>query len=123
MKSAPVERRYKLKAALIICVLTLAGAAVLTSFFYFAASKSLVGSYVEAVHAIRDLKINILPFLFSSFHPVSILALVTDAIAVVSVFLSHRIVGPVYRPEKNPGIGRPCRPYELQGEWPARGSR
>lgn len=99
--STLVEKSFKLRFALWLCVLTVAGAVVLTSFLYFATSKSLGGTYGEAIYVIHDLRIKIFPLIFSSFYSILILAVTTLSIAVISIFFSHKIAGPIYRLEKN----------------------
>ncbi len=100
-KTAFVERSFKLRFGLKLCFFTLVGALALTIFLYFVVSKSLGGSYGEAIYTIYDLKIRIFPLIFSSFYTISILALVTLSIAVISMLFSHKIAGPIYRLEKN----------------------
>lgn len=99
--STLVEKSFKLRFALWLCVLTVAGAVVLTSFLYFATSKSLGGTYGEAIYVIHDLRVRIFPLIFSSFYSILILAVTTLSIAVISIFFSHKIAGPIYRLEKN----------------------
>lgn len=63
--------------------------------------RSLGDSYAQAIYAIYDLKIKIFPLLFASFYSIFILAIVTVGIALITVFYSHKIAGPIFRIEKN----------------------
>ncbi len=99
--STLVEKSFKLRFALLLCILIITGAIVLTSFLYFATSESLGSTYGEAIYVINDLKIKIFPLIFSSFYSILILAVITLSIAIISIFFSHKIAGPIYRLEKN----------------------
>lgn len=68
---------------------------------YFALARSLGPSYVSAIYTIHDLKVKIAPLIFASSYSIFMLAIITGAIAVISVLFSHRIAGPLYRIEKN----------------------
>lgn len=96
-----VLRSFKLKFGLKLCLLTIAGVLAVTLFMYFVTSKSLGESYGSAIYTIYNLKINIFPLMFASFYSVFILAVVTIAIAVISMLFSHKIAGPIYRIERN----------------------
>lgn len=96
-----VERAFKLKFGLKLSVLSTLGLVILTAFLYSVTSKTLDGSYGRAVYAIYDLKIRIFPLIFASSYSILILAAVTISIAVISVFFSHKIAGPIFRLERN----------------------
>jgi methyl-accepting chemotaxis protein len=96
-----LERAFKIRFGLKLCLFTLLGGVAVVLFLYFSLARSLGGSYVEAIYTIYELKIRILPLIFASFYSILILGLVTAAIAVISVLFSHRIAGPMYRMEKN----------------------
>jgi methyl-accepting chemotaxis protein len=96
-----LERAFKIRFGLKLCLLTLLGGAAVVLLLYFSLARSLGGSYGAAIYTIYELKIKILPFIFASFYSILILGLVTAAIAVISVLFSHRIAGPLYRIEKN----------------------
>lgn len=99
--SGLVKRAFKLKFGLELCVLTIAGMLAVTLFLYFVTSKDLGDSYGRAIYTIYDLKIRIFPLIFASFYSIFVLTLVTIAIALISVFFSHRIAGPIFRIEKS----------------------
>lgn len=96
-----LERSFKLKFGLKLCLYTIIGMLVLTSFLHFVTSRSLGSSYNEAIYTIYDLKIKIFPLIFASFYSIFILTLVTLCIAAISIFFSHKIAGPLFRLEKN----------------------
>ncbi len=94
-------RDFKLKFALKLCLLTVAGMAVVTLLLYLITAKSLGGSYGEAIYTINDLKINIFPLIFASSYSIFVLVVITAAMALISVFFSHKIAGPMFRIEKS----------------------
>lgn len=95
------EKAFKLRFGVKLCLLTIAGVLAVTLFLYFITSRSLGGSYAQAIYSIHDLKIRIFPLIFSSFYSILILAVVTAAIALISMFFSHKIAGPMYRIARN----------------------
>jgi methyl-accepting chemotaxis protein len=95
------ERFFRLKFGIKLCALTVAGVFTLTFVTYLLTSRSLGGTYAEAIYTIYDLKVRIFPLIFASFYSIFILALVTGAIAAISVFFSHKIAGPLYRLERS----------------------
>src|SRR3989304_2114947 len=98
--STLVESDFKLQFGLKFCMLTIAGMLALPIFIFFATAESLGSTYRTAIYTIYNLKVHIFPLMFASFYSVFILAVVTVSIAVISVFFSHKIAGPIYRLEK-----------------------
>jgi methyl-accepting chemotaxis protein len=96
-----LDRAFKIRFGLKLCLFTLLGGAALVLLLFLTLARELGGSYGEAIYTIHDLKIRVLPLIFASSYSVLVLALVTAAIAVISVLFSHRIAGPLYRLEKN----------------------
>jgi methyl-accepting chemotaxis protein len=96
-----LERSFKLKFGLKLCLLTIAGMAAVTLLLYFYTAGNLGGSYKEAIYTIYDLKIRIFPLVFASSYSIFILAVVTASIAVITVLFSHKIAGPLFRVERN----------------------
>lgn len=101
MKNELLEKAFKIRFVLKLCLLTVIGGLAVTLSLYFITSKSLGTSYGQAIYAIHDLKIRIFPLIFASFYSIFILAIITAAIAAISVLFSHKIAGPIYRLEKN----------------------
>lgn len=99
-KVSVIGRYFKLKLGVKLCFFAMAGLAGLTFFLYAMTSKGLGDTYGKAVYTIYNLKVNIFSMLFASFHSILILGLSTAAIALIAVFYSHKIAGPVYRLEK-----------------------
>ncbi len=100
-RSKLLARTFKLRFGLKLCMLVMAGMGAVTLFLYLLTSKSLGGSYSEAIYTIYDLKIRIFPLIFASFYSIFILIVFTMAIAAISVLFSHKIAGPLFRIEKN----------------------
>lgn len=96
-----LKRAFKLKFGLKLCILTIAGMSAATFFIYLMTARSLGDSYGRAIYAIYDLKIRIFPLIFASFYSIFILALITGAIALISLFFTHKIAGPIFRIERN----------------------
>lgn len=96
-----LERAFKIRFGLKLCFFTLLGGAGVLLLLYFSLSRSLGPSYGSAIYTIHELKIRIAPLIFASSYSILILAVVTGAIALISVLFSHRIAGPLYRIQKN----------------------
>lgn len=96
-----LERAFKIKFGLKLCLFTFLGGAGVLLFLYLSLSRSLGPSYGSAIYAIYELKIKIAPLIFASSYSILVLAVVTGAIALISVLFSHRIAGPLYRIERN----------------------
>lgn len=95
------ERAFKIRFGLKLCLLTLLGGAAVVLLLYLSLARSLGPSYGSAIYTIYELKIKIAPLIFASSYSVLILAVITAAIALISVLFSHRIAGPLYRVEKS----------------------
>lgn len=100
-KTNLLERNFKLKFGLKLCLLTIAGMAAVTLLLYFYTASSLGGSYKEAIYTLYDLKIRIFPLIFASSYSILILAVVTVSIASISVLFSHKIAGPLFRVQRS----------------------
>jgi len=96
-----LERGFKLRFGLKLCLLTIAGMAAVTALLYYFTAAGLGESYKEAIYTLYRLKIRIFPLIFASSYSIIILAVVTVAIAVISVLFSHKIAGPIFRVERN----------------------
>lgn len=96
-----LERAFKIRFGLKLCLFTLLGGAAVLLLLYFSLARSLGDSYGSAIYTIHELKIRVLPLIFASSYSILILGLVTAAIAVISVLFSHRIAGPLFRLEKS----------------------
>ncbi|MBI5971415.1 MAG: methyl-accepting chemotaxis protein [Deltaproteobacteria bacterium] len=96
-----VSRVFKLRFGLKLCLITIAGVVAAGEFLFFLTSKDLSGSYSQSVYAIYALKIKIFPLIFASFYSLAILGVVAGAIAVISMFFSHKIAGPLFRLERS----------------------
>ncbi len=99
--SSLVSRVFKLQFGLKLCLITIAGIAAAGEFLFFLTSKDLSGSYSQSVYTIHALKIKIFPLIFASFYSLAILGVVAAAIAVISMFFSHKIAGPIFRLERS----------------------
>lgn len=96
-----LERAFKIRFGLKLCLFTLLGGAAVLILLYLSLARSLGPSYGSAIYTIHELKIRIVPLIFASSYSIFMLAVVTGAIAVISVLFSHRIAGPLYRIERN----------------------
>lgn len=92
-----VARTFKLRFGLKLCLFIIAGGLGVTLLLYLVTARHLGSSYGQAIYTIHDLKVRIFPLIFASSYSIFILALVTGAIAVISVLFSHKIAGPIYR--------------------------
>ena len=96
-----IDRVFKIRFGMKLCLVATSGLIAVTAIVYSAASQKLGGNYAEAVYTIADLKIKIFPLIFASFYTAGILAFATISTAVISLFFSHKIAGPVYRMERS----------------------
>ncbi len=96
-REALLERGYEMWFGLKYCLLTLAGFAAFALFLYLAAGRDLGRSYGEAIYTIYNLKVNILSLMLASVYSVVILVLTVVFTALVSIFFSHKIAGPLFR--------------------------
>jgi methyl-accepting chemotaxis protein len=96
-----IENAFNLRFGLKFSLLTIAGMMAVTIFLFFVTAENMGDTYTHAVSTIYDLKIRIFPLMFASFYSIGILAVVTMAIALITVFFSHKIAGPIYRIEKS----------------------
>lgn len=95
-----VETGFKLKFMLTFCLITVTAVSMASFLFYFLTYRELSHDYGEAFYALQSVKKAIFPLLFASIQSVALLTLVSIAIAVLSLFFSHKIAGPLYRFEK-----------------------
>ncbi|OGP17827.1 MAG: hypothetical protein A2V21_306280 [Deltaproteobacteria bacterium GWC2_55_46] len=96
-----LQRAFNLRFGLKLCLFTLLGGGALVTLLWLSLARSVGDSYGEAIYSIYDLKLKVLPLIFASSYSILILALVTAAVAVISVLYSHRIAGPIFRLERN----------------------
>lgn len=92
-----VETGYKLRFMLIFCIVTVTAISLASLLFYFLTYRELTHDYGQAFFALQSVKKAIFPILFASIQSVALLSLVSVAIAVLSLFYSHKIAGPIYR--------------------------
>ncbi len=100
MDTKLVDLGFKLRFMLIFCLITLTAVSLASLLFYFLTYRELSHDYGEAFFALQSVKRAVFPLLFASIQSVALLALVSIAIAVLSLFYSHKIAGPIYRFEK-----------------------
>lgn len=96
-----VETGFKLRFMLTFCIITISAVSMASLLFYFLTYRELSHDYGEAFFALQSVKRTVFPLLFASIQSVALLALVSIAIAVISLFFSHKIAGPIYRFEQS----------------------
>src|SRR3989344_5552445 len=101
MRIGFVELGFKLRFMLIFCLITLAAVSAASFLFYFLTYRELGNKYGEAFFTLQSVKRAVFPLLFASIQSISLLALVSLAIGILSLFFSHKIAGPLYRFEKS----------------------
>ena len=95
-----VETGFKLRFMLTFCIITITAVSIASLLFYFLTYRELSHDYGEAFFMLQSVKRAIFPLLFASIQSVALLTVVSIAIAVISLFFSHKIAGPLYRFEK-----------------------
>ena len=101
MRIGFVELGFKLRFMLIFCLITLAAVSAASFLFYFLTYRELGNKYGEAFFTLQSVKRAVFPLLFASIQSISLLALVSLAIGILSLFFSHKIAGSLYRFEKS----------------------
>lgn len=101
MRTGFLELGFKLRFMLIFCLITLTAVSVASFLFYFLTYRELSSHYGEAFFTLQSVKKAVFPLLFASIQSVALLILVSIGIAVLSLFFSHKIAGPLYRFEKS----------------------
>ena len=96
-----VETGFKLRFMLTFCILTITAVSMASLLFYFLTYRELSHDYGEAFFTLQSVKRAIFPLLFASIQSITLLTVVSIAIAVISLFFSHKIAGPLYRFEKS----------------------
>ena len=96
-----VETGFKLKFMLTFCLITITAVSMASLLFYFLTYRELSHDYGEAFFTLQSVKRAIFPLLFASIQSITLLTVVSIAIAVISLFFSHKIAGPLYRFEKS----------------------
>jgi len=96
-----VETGFKLKFMLTFCLITITAVSMASLLFYFLTYRELSHDYGEAFFTLQSVKRAIFPLLFASIQSIALLTVVSIAIAVLSLFFSHKIAGPLYRFEKS----------------------
>ncbi|MBI3397717.1 MAG: methyl-accepting chemotaxis protein [Deltaproteobacteria bacterium] len=101
MRIGFIEIGFKLRFMLIFCLITLTAVFIASALFYFLTYRELSSNYGEAFFTLQLVKKMVFPLLFASIQSILLLGLVSLAIAVLSLFFSHKIAGPIYRFEKS----------------------
>ena len=96
-----VETGFKLRFMLTFCIITITAVSMASLLFYFLTYRELSHDYGEAFSTLQSVKSAIFPLLFASIESIALLTVVSIAIAVISLFFSHKIAGPLYRFEKS----------------------
>jgi len=96
-----VETGFKLKFMLTFCLITITAVSMASLLFYFLTYRELSHDYGEAFFTLQSVKRAIFPLLFASIQSITLLTVVSIAIAVISLFFSHKIAGPLYRFEQS----------------------
>ncbi len=96
-----IERDFKLKFMARLCLFVVVGMLGVTLLLYYLTFREFGGSYEQTFSVISGLKRELFPLIFASFYSIFILGIVTVAIALISMFHSHKMAGPIYRIERN----------------------
>ncbi|RLB25540.1 MAG: hypothetical protein DRG71_03830 [Deltaproteobacteria bacterium] len=93
-----VEKRFQISFILKFCLLVLAGVIVSSALIILLTRGTLTSTFVNSKLTIQSTASVILPALL--YTNLITLGLVTVATIVVTLFVSHKIAGPLYRLEK-----------------------
>jgi truncated hemoglobin YjbI len=93
-----IVRRYVFGLLLRLCINFAGGVGVLFVILYFALSRPLPGGYAEIFQALRNLSPFLRPILAVSVLLYALLA--CGSTAALSIFILHKVAGPLYRMEQ-----------------------
>ena len=93
-----IDKRFQLKFVLKFCLILLLGVVISTSLLLFFSQDTLTSSFDHSKLRITNTAVAILPSVI--FTNLITLALITMATIFVTVVVSHRIAGPLFRFEK-----------------------
>ena len=102
-----IKKDFQLKFILKFCILILLGAIISTSLLLFFSKGTLTSSFQQSRLVIKDTASAILPGLI--YTNLITLGLISVATIGVTLFISHRIAGPMFRFEKElKEVGEGC---------------
>ena len=97
-KTVLIKKRFQFRLMAKFVLLVLAGSLISGTMLYFMASRDLVNSYFSAHQAIRGTRDILLPSIILSGAVSAVL--IAAATAYVTLYVSHRIAGPLYKVEQ-----------------------
>lgn len=93
-----IKKDYQFKFVLKFCVLVLVGAIVSTGLLFLFCQDTLTSSFEQSRLVIRSTSLAILPAVI--YTNLITLVLITVATIIVTLYISHRLAGPLYRFEE-----------------------
>ncbi len=93
-----IQRMYQSKIILKFCLLTILGAAVFCISFYFAVDRDMGGGYAQALDGLRAVRGGMARTLMLTGG--GALLVLGAAVVVMTLLMSHRIAGPLWRIER-----------------------
>ncbi len=97
-KTYYIKKEFQLKFILRFCILLLVGVVISTSVLFLFSQDTLTTSFQKSKLVIENTGIAILPSVI--YTNLITLGLITLASIVITLFVSHKIAGPLYRFEK-----------------------
>ena len=94
-----IQKDYQFKFILKFCLIVLAGSIISTAILFFFAQGTLTSSFEHSRLVIRNTATAIMPSVILT--NVITLIVITFSTIVVVLFISHKIVGPMFRFEKD----------------------
>lgn len=94
-----IKKDFQFRFILKFCVIVLAGSVLSTALVYYFSSGTLTSTYHNSRLAIRTTSEVILPAII--YTNLITLAVISAAAIMVTLYISHKIAGPLYRFEKD----------------------
>jgi methyl-accepting chemotaxis protein len=93
-----IEKDYKRRMLIKFSILALAGTLIFCVAFYFNFNRKMGGGYISVLHGMRFIRANVLnSFIITE---TGILLFLGSGVTLLTLFMSHRIAGPLWRLEQ-----------------------
>ncbi len=94
-----IKKSFQFRFILTFCLVVLAGVAVSTGILFLLSSGTLTSSFQDSRLVIKETSFAILPIVL--YTNLITLGLITVAAIIVTLFVSHKLAGPLFRFEKD----------------------
>jgi len=93
-----IQKEYQSKMVLKFCILALLGSALFCMSLYYSVDRDISLGYSQALESVRHLKGGF--FRYFLYKETAVIIVMFIAVGVVTLIMSHRIAGPIWRVEQ-----------------------